>query len=366
MIYPPLNGGEGRIFNLLRGLSKRYRISIMVPRQDNREEEYRAAAMELQHGLVNKVHLAEELGQALEQALQDEKIDIVQFEFHEMGRYARFVRGRVSTIITEHDAGFLSWKRSYIRPPVSRYPGESLVNFAWQWLEAARLFRHCDHLVAVSQTDARLLNRLAARHKIRVVPHGVDLDEFPFRGLARRHAGGVVFVGHYPHYPNEDAALYLCREIWPLLRQKVPEASLQLIGSFPTQRIMVQETRSIQVVGTVASVEPFLAKARLFAAPVRLGMGVKGKILEACASGVPVVAMRRACEGIPELRDGRHLMMADTAQEFAAKAAQLLLDDELSSQLALRARELVENYYSCDKLAEGLDRLYQEILRRRQ
>ena len=159
MIYPPLNGGEGRIFNLLRGLSKRYRISIMVPRQDNREEEYRAAAMELQHGLVNKVHLAEELGQALEQALQDEKIDIVQFEFHEMGRYARFVRGRVSTIITEHDAGFLSWKRSYIRPPVSRYPGESLVNFAWQWLEAARLFRHCDHLVAVSQTDARLLNR---------------------------------------------------------------------------------------------------------------------------------------------------------------------------------------------------------------
>ncbi len=83
------------------------------------------------------------------------------------------------------------------------------------------------------------------------------------------------------------------REIWPLLRRDIPESRLVLVGSEPNAKIVSLESRAVRVTGTVPSVEPFLAKARLFVAPVRLGRGIKGKILEAFASGDDALALRR-------------------------------------------------------------------------
>lgn len=378
---PARSGGDGHIYNLISCLSRRYRISLMAPRTDEAGPEAPVSALEIykthlvargdnvqfkrRPPLFGKEYYHPELAQALGHVLDHEKVDIVQFEFHDMGRYAHFIRQKnVPIILTEHDAGLFSWSRSYLRPLRQGRPGEKALAFARQWIEAAMMFRHCDRLVALSQMDARLLELLASPNKIRVVPLGVNLERFPFRDFSGRVGGGVIFVGHYPHYPNEDAAVFLCREIWPLLKEKCPGARLQLVGSSPGHRIAACAARSIDVVGPVPSLEPILAKARLFAVPVRLGMGMKTKILEAFASGVPVVAMRRACEGIPELRDGEHLLIAENAEQFAEKSARLLANDALSSRLARHARKLVEDHYQCGEQAGLLDQLYSELLRR--
>jgi glycosyltransferase involved in cell wall biosynthesis len=95
---------------------------------------------------------------------------------------------------------------------------------------------------------------------------------------------------------------------------------------------------------------------------VRLGRGIKGKILEAFASGVPVVALPQSCEAMPGARDGEHLLIARTPEDFARKCAELLGDEALSARLARAARELVEKNWSCERQADLLDETYRELL----
>ena len=334
MMWPAVSGGEIRVLSLMRRLAGRYRLSLMFPAASGHETRAEATALFLERqglGPVQVVRRSESrdpgvfgrlkprtvqdffdpaFASALRAALSDGKTDIVQLEFAEMGQYAGLAHEYARTVLTEHDAGFLTWSRNYQRPEPSRYAGEAAVEWLGRNLYELETFRHCDRVVALSAADAAIFGRLTDPAKIRVIPTGVNLEDFPFRPLEGREPGSVVFVGFYGHYPNEDAAVHLCRDIWPRLRSLVPEAKLRLVGSSPTPRVHGLADASIEVVGTVAAVHPRLAEARVFAAPVRLGRGIKGKILEAFASGTPVVALAESCEALPGARDGEHLLIA--------------------------------------------------------
>ncbi|OGS40951.1 MAG: hypothetical protein A2506_07070 [Elusimicrobia bacterium RIFOXYD12_FULL_66_9] len=386
MMWPAVSGGEIRVLSLMRRLAGRYRLSLMFPAAAGQETRAEATALYLERQGLEKVHVvrrspSRDLGAfgrlkprtiqdfhdpafaaALRAVLDEGKTDLVQLEFAEMGQYARLAHRYAPTVLTEHDAGFLTWNRHYQRPEPSRYAGEAGIEWLRRNLYEFELFRHCDRVIALSPADAAIFGRLTDPDKIRVVPTGVNLENFPFRPLEGREPGSVVFVGFYGHYPNEDAAVFLCRDIWPRLRELAPEARLRLVGSSPTPRVHGLADESVEVVGTVPDVHPSLARARVFAAPVRLGRGIKGKILEAFASGVPVVALPQSCEAMPDARDGEHLLIARTPEEFARKCAELLREEALSTRLALAARELVEKSWGHDRQADLLDEAYRELL----
>jgi|CXWL01.1.fsa_nt_gi glycosyltransferase involved in cell wall biosynthesis len=385
MMWPVLSGGEIRVISLMRRLAGRCRLSLMFPAANGQETRAAATALYLERQGLEKVHVVPRsrsrepgfwdrlkprtvqdffdpaFAVALRAALRADKTDLVQLEFAEMGQYARLAREFAPTILTEHDAGFITWNRHYQRPEPRRYAGEPALEWLRRNLYELAAFRHCDRVIALSAADAAIFGRLTNPNKIRVVPTGVNLEDFPFQPLAGREPGSVVFVGFYGHYPNEDAAVSLCRDIWPRLCGLIPNAKLQLVGSSPTPRVHGLAREGIEVTGPVPAVHPFLAKARLFAAPVRLGRGIKGKILEAFASGTPVVALEQSCEAMPELRDGEHLLIARSADEFAQKAALLLRDDALSARLARAARELVEKKWGYDRQADSLYEVYREL-----
>jgi hypothetical protein len=184
----------------------------------------------------------------------------------------------------------------------------------------------------------------------------VDLDRFQFRpeeeGLPR--PVDMAYVGHYPHYPNEDAALWLCRKVLPRVRARAPGASVCLIGSAPTEPVLRLAGPGVSVTGTVPDIRPHLDRAKVFVAPVRLGFGIKGKVLEAFARGLPVVATTTVARGIPEFRPGQELLVGDTPAAFAREVLRLLADPGLRRRLAASAREKVCRHYdwkgSCDKL----------------
>ena len=144
----------------------------------------------------------------------------------------------------------------------------------------------------------------------------------------------MAYVGPYPHYPNEDAALWLCRKVLPRVRARAPAASVLLIGSAPTEPVLRLAGPGVEVTGTVPDIRAHLDRAKVFAAPVRLGFGIKGKVLEAFARGLPVVATTVVARGIPEFRPGMDLLVGGTP--------------------AACAREKVVRHYdwrgSCDKL----------------
>ncbi|MDD5629877.1 MAG: glycosyltransferase family 4 protein, partial [Elusimicrobia bacterium] len=129
-------------------------------------------------------------------------------------------------------------------------------------------------------------------------------------------------------------------------------------------RRLESDLPGITVTGTVDDVKPYLQRASVFVAPIRLGEGIKGKILEALAMGLPVVATTRSLRGL-QLTPGREVLAADTADEFAAQCLRLLGSAELRGELGRQGLELVRGRYEWSRLAPQVGDLYDEVLGRR-
>ncbi|HET9393783.1 MAG TPA: glycosyltransferase [Candidatus Rubrimentiphilum sp.] len=145
------------------------------------------------------------------------------------------------------------------------------------------------------------------------------------RSADYRDTEGVLFVGNYAHEPNVDAALWLAREIMPLVWREVPQAVLTLSGADPTAAVRRLAERRIRVPGFVRSLDPLLNRARVFAAPLRFGAGLKGKILLALSAGIPVVTTSVGAEGIAQ--SPGDLAVADDARSFASAVTRIYGDE---------------------------------------
>lgn len=382
MIYPPASGGDLRVYSLLRGVSGRYRFSLLTFFDPEERARTLAAALTLERNLGIRVHLvpreqsgssaawmppefdyfrSEQAAARLRELLSQDSVDLLHLEFSEMAQYARAARGLAPVLLTEHDTSLLARRGCYM----DRAGTGTSTAWRRRRLYLRRCLADCDRVVVVSEADRRRLQAFFPGGRVDVVGTGVDLERFPARGPRGRKAGSLVFVGHFPHYPNEDAAVWLVKDILPLIRRRVPAARLRLVGSGPTPAVRGLASSSVEVTGPVAEVHPHLASARVFVAPLRMGFGIKGKVLEAFASGTPVVATPEACEGIPEAKGGEHFLVGDGPSRFADQVCRLLRDPALGAKLASNARELVERSYSWRLQADRLDRVYRSVIQRR-
>jgi polysaccharide biosynthesis protein PslH len=230
-------------------------------------------------------------------------------------------------------------------------------------LEAARLrlyepeaIRRARRSAVVSAADREALG---SPPRMAVVPQGVELALYPF-AEGPRDSEAVVFTGNLGYFANVDAACFLAREVWPRIRASRPAATLQLIGDRPAPRVKrLAAIPGVQVLGPVESMHPYLSRARVVVAPMRTGSGMQNKVLEAMASGAPVVATPLAAAPLDAL-DGEHLLLARDTEEFAAQVLRLLSDEGLGRRLAASARQLVETHFTLERSVEILERLYQE------
>jgi sugar transferase (PEP-CTERM/EpsH1 system associated) len=179
-------------------------------------------------------------------------------------------------------------------------------------------------VLVVNERERAALLALAPDAPVHVVPNGIALEEFaPPGGPAVEPR--VVFCGVMSYAPNEEAALWLADEVWPLVRAQVPAARLSLVGSSPPSAMqrLPSADPSIEVTGTVADVKPYLWRAAVAAAPLRLARGVQNKVLEAVAAGLPCVVTPAVHEGLPaEVLPATRL--AATPAAFAAAIVDLL------------------------------------------
>ena len=154
----------------------------------------------------------------------------------------------------------------------------------------------------------------------------------PFQG--RRDA---LFLGNYKHPPNVDAARYLCESVMPLLWVVDPNIELTLAGSEPTPEVLQLRSPRIRVTGYVADVTPLFDRARVFLAPLRYGAGMKGKIVQSLAMGLPTVTTSTGNEGTG-FRDGYDILVADDAAAFSERALEAYRDELLWNRLATEGR----------------------------
>lgn len=245
-------------------------------------------------------------------------------------------------------------------------------------LEARRIKRYegmivqnFDHTLAVTEPDRQALLEAAAFYdpsihlrpgRITVVPIAVDTSSTQ---PVRRQPGSanIVSLGtlHYP--PNADGIRWFLKEVFPLVRREAPRASLTIVGKNPPQDFLLAAASSagaIVVTGYVPDLTPHLEEAALMVVPVRAGGGMRVRILEAFARGMPVVTTTVGLEGI-EARPGEDVLIADTPAEFSERVVELLEDEQLQARLSANGRRLAETRYDWQVVLKKMHEMYREV-----
>ncbi|MCY4538298.1 MAG: glycosyltransferase family 4 protein [Chloroflexi bacterium] len=219
-----------------------------------------------------------------------------------------------------------------------------------------------DRTVVIAEKDRDMLLSLQPGLPVDVIPNGIDLGQFPWRG-EDRDGQTLLFVGNFEYRPNQDGARLLTERIMPEIWRQMPDAQLQLVGNNPPEWMLNLADSRVLVSGRVPAVQPFLARATAFICPLRMGAGQKNKALEALAMGIPLVGTSLSVEGIA-VEHGQSAIIAE-AKDIAAAALHVLSDAELRRRLSRRGRELVEAEYTWQKAAASYERLYDELARER-
>jgi sugar transferase (PEP-CTERM/EpsH1 system associated) len=301
-----------------------------------------------------------------------ERYDVVQISSLEMTPYRHCVRNAPSpaprTVFDNLNAEYrLQWRAltTDLRAP-RRLHAALYSAVQWQRLQRyeARVCREVDAVIAVSDTDAALLQAVAPSGHYTVLPNGVDTAAFSYHPAAATASpdpdgGMVLFTGTMDFRPNVDAVLWFVERILPRLRQARPRLRFLVVGKSPHPRLLAAARRhtGLEIVGAVPDMRPFLAGAAVYTVPMRMGSGVRLKVLEAMAAGVPVVSTTVGLEGIAATAD-EHALLADHPAAFAAAVLWLLDNPAERARLARRARALMEARYDWARLAPTLLALY--------
>jgi glycosyltransferase involved in cell wall biosynthesis len=288
----------------------------------------------------------------LTQVVSSGRFDVVHVRQLPMAAYAPSL-GSLGRILELIDCETLASRRA-----LPRRPSHVLRERVSAWIER-RAMAAFDVTTTVGDADGRVLRELRPNARVEVVPNGVDAR---YWAPGRREAEDptIVFSGSMSFPPNVAAATFLVREILPRVRQSEPDARVELAGRDPGFEVLALRGPYVDVTGTVQDLRPHLA-GRVVVCPMVSGSGVKNKVLEALAMGRPVVATPLAIEGLPAVKDGRHLVVGRSAAELARHVVELLRRPDRRSALGQAGRQLVMAAYTWEACAARYDALYQEL-----
>ncbi len=211
-----------------------------------------------------------------------------------------------------------------------------------------KLERMCSKFVAftsfVSEEDCASFNRRHPRARTVFVPNGVDIDYFAkpdsIDSSNEVIEPTVVFTGYMSNPNNERAAVFLVREVAPLIWRELPKARIQIVGADPSEAVRTLSSEKVEVTGRVDEIRPFLWNASVVLLSMQSGTGIKNKLLEAWAASAPVVATPLACQGVPA-KDGENLLLADCGEALSRATIKLVHDPVRRQRIVEAGRKTV-------------------------
>jgi polysaccharide biosynthesis protein PslH len=287
---------------------------------------------------------------AIQELADRDGFDVAHFAFTQTMHLRSLLPPELPAVIDEPDIAFE--RRSRFARTVSN----PLVRYSILW-DSAKLKRYelrglqrFDGVLLRTQREADLLRKLTQFRRLLVVPPWVDVS-FRDEVAPQPEEPAILFYGALWRPVNQDAALWLAREIFPRVRERVPQARLLLVGSRPPSALRALSNGSIEVTGFVDSVAPYYRRAAVAVAPLRAGSGIRGKVLQSLGVGRPVVATPIGAEGI-DAAEGDGLFVRGEAETVAAAAADLLTDPDPGRLYAAGRRYFDRSYRWDDAVAE--------------
>ena len=218
------------------------------------------------------------------------------------------------------------------------------------------LIDQSDETWVVSTTEQQLLQEMSPNKSIQLISNIVDIpgSRIPFE--LRKD---LLFIGGFQHPPNIDAVLFFLKEIYPLLIEPLGDAKFYVIGDKVPPEIVALANDNVVIAGLQRDVRPFFDSVKLSIAPLRFGAGVKGKINQSMAFGVPVVATSIAVEGAG-LLGGEEILVADTPEDFAKAIVALYQSEELWKRISENGLKKTRALYSTDAARTKLEFLFSD------
>jgi polysaccharide biosynthesis protein PslH len=291
---------------------------------------------------------------------REHQYDLAHFDTIGLAPLARAIPNQVATLGHHNIESHLFTRRSQTeKGKLQRWyfarEGELL-----RESERAAVSRFARHITC-SDLDSDRLREIDPRVRIDCVPNGVDVDYFVPQSQPET-PNSLTFIGTLNWHPNSDAMLFLLREVWPLLRREVPDATLDIVGAnAPAVLVeLAKQSPGVTMHGFVPDVRPYLARAAVFVCPIMDGGGTKLKVLDAFASAKAVLAHPIALEGIDATAEV-DVVTASSPADFVAGAKRLFADAALRKRLGARARELVVQKYSFAAIAANLAVVMQTV-----
>lgn len=396
--YPPQRGDKIRSYHFIKQLSKRNDITLVFFAESDADIEavkhlepfceriewvrfrpYFASINTALHCLSRiplQVHYwySLQMQRKIDKLLDEQKFDLIHAQLFRMGQYVKKVEGPVK-ILDLCDSLALNLSR---RAELDCTPKRFLVKLEEKRVRQYEvdIMQSFDRGTVVANFDRDYLLKQDNSLKLSVVPMGVDLNYFhphynnidesnesngtPTK-VSSDTSKNLLFTGTMNYFPNSDAVIYFCNEIYPLIQKQNPNVNFYIVGNHPTEQVSrLGENKGVIVTGYVPDIRPYFEKASVFVAPMRAGSGIQTKNLEAMAMGTPVVTTSIGAMGL-EAEIGKELLTADTPQDFANNVNHLLENPEIQQQIGFAGRKRIEDSYDWSILVEKLEQVYTDI-----
>ena len=225
-------------------------------------------------------------------------------------------------------------------------------------------FRYFDATVFVSKNDESQVKEVDPTLLTAIVEDGIDTSYLTSQRKGLPSKPDLIYVGAMYYYPNIHAMETFAHQILPLIRKRIPETKLTIVGEKPPGSIQsLKDTEGITVTGRVPDVRTYIDNAMVYVVPLRIVSGVRYKILEALAMGIPVVSTSLGCEGLA-VEHEKNILIADTPEDFSRQTLRLIEDKELWQKISQNARELIVNRYRWDINAGILEEVLKKIVKK--
>lgn len=376
--FPARDGGKVRLYNLIKHLSQKnkvYLLAYIEPSADRncvelakefcadvfpvlREEDKRIIKDDIPRSV--SFFYTQAMIDELQRVLDVVKPDVVQLDFLIMTQYVKHIKN-IPVFYTEHDMSVLDFNQSFH----DRDLNDTDRFFEWKKLISyeKHILDYFRSVMVLTDRDKNLIENLNNNVKATIIPTGVD-TEFYSPNTYSNEEKNLVFVGHYRHFPNADAIIYFVKNVYPKIVKEIPNIKLYIVGSGVTKAVEELRNDNIVITGEVEDIRLYLRQPNIFVAPVRLGGGIKGKVLEAMAMGIPVVATKEAVSGI-DFANNNFALVSDDVNVFAENVIKLLKNENLYKELSNNSRKIVEEYYNWKNIADKLNDFYSEKLNKK-
>lgn len=287
--------------------------------------------------------------------------DIIQVEFYELISLGYVLPDDVQTIFVHHELRYIRNENELLLfkkvTPEDQMLYQISRNFEKEALSKYK------HVIALTETDQHLLTEFLQReNNIYASPAVVNKNIKANTAFVPATTNRLTFVGSEDHYPNLDAVVWMCQEIIPRLRALGVHPVFQIIGKWRSTYVKNLCTRypEVELTGYIEDIRSFM-KGSIAVVPIRIGSGMRMKILDAISSKCPIITTTKGVEGLDFIHE-KECLVADDPEMFANAIVRLLNDANLQQELALQASTKLQNQYQPEKMLEQRMAIYNSIL----